>query len=96
MKTFYLTLDAENDLTEIADYIASDSPSAAGRLLDRIQDRCQSLAEMPETGVPREELAPGLRSAAIGRYVVFYRPRDENIQIIRVLHGSRDIESILG
>lgn len=71
MKTYYLTPAAENDLIEIVDYIASDSPAAAGKLLDRIEERFQSLAEMPESGVPREELASGLRSAAIGRYVAF-------------------------
>lgn len=95
MKTYYLTQAAENDLIEIVDYIASDSPAAAGKLLDRIEERFQLLAEMPESGVPREELATGLRSAAIGRYVAFYRPEREGIQVVRVLHGSRDVESIL-
>lgn len=96
MKRYYLTVDAENDLEEITDYIASDSPNAAVRLLERIEDRCQALAEMPQMGVVRDELAPGLRSAAVGKYVIFYGEDDEGIRVVRVLHGSRDIERILG
>lgn len=94
MKKYRLTRDASNDLGEIARYLATENPTAAQGLLDRIEERCRSLAEMPETGRLRGELAPNLRSVAVGNYVIFYRPDDEGIQIIRVLHGSRDIPSL--
>jgi len=94
MKRYRLTPEAENDLDEITGYIANDNPQAALRLLDRIQDRCQQLAEMPETGRIREELAEGLRSGLVGKYVIFYRPDEAGIQVIRVIHGSRDIPSL--
>ena len=42
----------------------------------------------------RDELAEGLRSFAVGRYVIFYRPISEGVEIVRVLHGSRDIDAI--
>jgi len=38
-----------------------------------------------------EELAPNLRSFPIGSYLIFYRPVEDGIELIRVLHGARDI-----
>jgi toxin ParE1/3/4 len=38
-------------------------------------------------------LAPGVRSFPFGRYVVFYMPLDDGIDVVRVLHGARDIDA---
>jgi toxin ParE1/3/4 len=83
---------AELDLDDIWWYIAQDNPEAADRLLDRIEEQCQSLARFPEMGISREELMPGLRSLPVGNYVVFYLPIERGIEIVRVLHGMRDID----
>ena len=53
------------------------------------------LAENPRIGRSREELAPELRSFSFLNYVIFYRPIDAGVEIVRVLHGSRDIEGLL-
>jgi toxin ParE1/3/4 len=45
-------------------------------------------------GRSRDELAPGMRSFPVGRYVVFYLPLDDGIDVVRVLHGARDIETV--
>ncbi len=47
-------------------------------------------------GRKREELAPLLRSFPVGNYVIFYRPASGGIQIIRVLHGARDVSKLFG
>lgn len=86
--------EAENDLEEIWWYIAQDSPNNADRFLDRIQERCSSLADFPQIGTPRDEIKKGLRSQTIGNYLIFYFPLEEGIDIVRVLHGSRDLESL--
>ena len=44
-------------------------------------------------GRARDELAPGLRSFPIGRYVIFYEPLPDGVAIARVLHGARDIDA---
>ena len=54
-----------------------------------------TLAENPRIGRSREELAPELRSFPFQDYVIFYRPIDNGVEIVRVLRGSRDIESLL-
>ena len=45
-------------------------------------------------GRMREELRPQIRSLAVPPYIVFYRPQPDVIEIIRVLHGARDIDAI--
>ena len=45
-------------------------------------------------GRRREELAPGLRSFPVGRYLIFYVPLTNGVDIVRVLHGSRDLVAL--
>jgi toxin ParE1/3/4 len=85
--------EAERDLEEIWWYIAQDSPLSADRLLDRIQENCLALANFPLMGTSRDELIAGLRCQPVGNYLVFYFPLEDGIDIIRVLHGSRDLEN---
>lgn len=87
--------EAESDLEEIWWYIAQDSPHNADRFLDRIQERCLALADFPQMGVKRDELKTGLRSQPISHYLIFYFPLEDGVDIVRVLHGSREIESLL-
>jgi toxin ParE1/3/4 len=85
---------AELDLWEIWDYIADDSFDRADDFLDRVEEKLRSLARTPGMGRRREELLPGLQSFPVGNYVVFYRAIEDGIDVIRILHGSRDIEEI--
>jgi toxin ParE1/3/4 len=85
---------AEADLIEIWTYIAQDSPTRADKLLDEIDEKSQTLAQSPFIGKARDELRPKIRSFPIGNYVLFYQPIEEGIEIIRVLHGARDIEAL--
>ncbi len=91
MKRYRLTPVAAKDLDEITDYIAAYDPAAADRLSDRIQEKCPALAEMPGMGRGREEFAQNLRSSHVGKYIIYYRPEDEGIEVIRVVHGARDL-----
>jgi len=86
--------EAENDLEEIWWFIAQDNPHNADRFLDRIQECCLALADFPKMGVSREELITDLRSQPVGNYLIFYFPLEDGIDIVRVLHGSRDIERL--
>jgi toxin ParE1/3/4 len=85
---------AEADFDDIWWYIAQDNPDAADRLLDAIDERCNLLAQFPLVGTSRDELIPGLRSTPVGSYLVFYLPLDDGIEVLRVLHASRDIDSL--
>lgn len=87
--------EAESDLEEIWWYIAQDNPNNADIFLDRIQETCLALADFPNMGTNRNNLKMGLRSQPVGNYLIFYFPLEDGIDIVRVLHGSRDIESLL-
>lgn len=52
------------------------------------------MATQPRMGRAREELAAGVRSFAFGRYVVFFTPLPDGIDLVRVLHGARDVDDL--
>lgn len=94
MVTLFLitkTAQAETDLDEIWYHIALDNIGAADALLDAIDERCRVLVRQPMMGRARPELAPDLHSFPIARYVIFYVALAEGIEVVRVLHGARDI-----
>jgi toxin ParE1/3/4 len=91
MSRFELSLQARADLQEIEDYISCDNPDAAARLLLTIDEKCGLLAFHPGIGFDRSELRPDLRSFVAGNYVIFYKPKNDGIEIVRILHGARDV-----
>jgi toxin ParE1/3/4 len=82
---------AEQDLLDIWSYIARDNPDAADRFVDLLTEKCAILAESPDMGRHREELAPRLRSFPVGRYVIFYRIAERGIEVARIVSAYRDI-----
>ncbi len=61
----------------------------------RFEDKARSLADFPEGGRLRPEIAPDVRSTLVKPYVIFYRYRQETVHILRILHGSRDLRRIM-
>ena len=90
MKHYRVSDDARSDLDDIWSYIAQDNVEAADRVIHAIVARFSKLAEMPHMGRLREELSLRLRSFPVGRYIIFYRPAENTVEIARVLHGARD------
>jgi toxin ParE1/3/4 len=85
---------AEQDYREIWRYIANDNPDAADRLLRKIDSKLHLYAENPRMGTARDALAPGLRSFSVGNYLVFYRIVTGGIELVRVLHGARELKRL--
>jgi toxin ParE1/3/4 len=94
MPTLVLRPRALTDLAEIWAYIAEDSPDRADAFVDLVDSKLQTLSRRPGLGRRRPELHSDVRSFAVGRYVVFYLPLSSGIEVVRVIHGSRDIESL--
>jgi len=82
-------------MTEIWLYIAADNEQAADRLDDQLKERMQRLAEFPNLGMRRPDLAPTARFSAVGNYIIFYRPIENGIEVLRVIHGARNIDALL-
>ena len=91
MSHYRVSNAARADLDEIWLYIAEDDPEAADRFIRSINSRFPKLASMPYMGRQREEPSPGMRSLPVGNYIIFYRPIDQGIEVVRVLHGARDL-----
>jgi toxin ParE1/3/4 len=85
---------AEQDLDGIWDYIAIDDQDRAEKVLRTLYSKMGTLAHNPYIGRERREIEAGLRSFPVGSYVVFYYPLSDGIEVVRVLHGARDIRDI--
>jgi toxin ParE1/3/4 len=100
-RTLIVDPAAESDVDDAAEYIAADAPSAGERFLAAVDATFSGLVRMPELGRLREYAAARLarvRSLPVQRFenwLIFYRPLPDGIEILRVLHGARDVEAIL-
>jgi toxin ParE1/3/4 len=92
---------AQRDLDECAEYIRRNNPRSALRFLRAARTTMERLLTQPEMGSHYESDEPELadvRFVPISRfrnYLVFYRPTSTSIEVLRVLHGARDTESLL-
>jgi toxin ParE1/3/4 len=94
MHRFRLSPRAETDIAAIHNYIALDNATAADRFVGELFDLFHALGRNPEIGQLRPELRPNLRSFSHGNYVVFYYSADDSSEIVGVVHGARDIETM--
>jgi len=92
MPSIVIRPKAMADLAEIWAYIAEDSMRQADAFAARIKGEFRTLARQPRMGRERPELLDGLRSFPVGKYVIFYVPRSRGIEVVRVLHGARDLK----
>jgi len=97
MTRYVLTPLASRDLEEIWDYLALDNRQAAEKVVDRIEATIKELVRTPGMGHLREDLADRRhRFFLVYSYLIVYRPETRPLQIIRVLHASRDVRALLG
>jgi antitoxin ParD1/3/4/toxin ParE1/3/4 len=95
MKRFKLSPEAAQDIREIWAYVAADSIQAARRLRLQILDACRGIADNPEIGHSREDLTEKpVLFWPTGSYLIIYVAR-KPVEIVRVLHGARDVPSLL-
>lgn len=85
---------ATEDLSDIWVYIANDNSDAADRFIDYLYDKCLLITNEPEMGRKRDDVLVGLRSFPVKRYMIYYRIRNHCIEIIRILSGYRDIDTL--
>lgn len=81
---------ARNDLREIARYIAQDAPGRARTFTLELQQKALRLDDNPRSGATRYELGRGVRFLSHGNYNIYYRI-GENVEILRILHGARQV-----
>ncbi len=93
---------AARDLEQCARHIRKDSPRSAAGFIRAAKATCRTLLKFPEMGSSFPSVLPeltGLRVFPVKgfrNFLLFYRPTSIGIELIRVLHGGRDIPTILG
>lgn len=89
--------EALRDLEDIANFIARDNPRRAATFVDELIDKCLEIGALPQGFQVVERYAHrSIRKRGYRRYLIFYRVIDSRVEIIHILHGSRDYLAILG
>ena len=96
MKKFRLSPEAAWDIRDIWAYIAKDNVKAARKVRLSILDACRLLAGNPRIGHPQPDWTDQpVHFWPVGTYLIVFRPETEPLNIVRVLHGSRDIPRLI-
>ena len=87
----YFTPEARRDLISIGDWIARDNPTRSERFVEDLILSCEEILNFPEKYpfVTQFE-SRGLRRKVHGNYLIFYRVRLIQVEIIHVFHGAQD------
>lgn len=85
---------AQDDLLEIYTFVAENNEPAGVRLMRTFRQKFERLAQFPEMGKERNELVIGWRSFPVGKYIVLYQVTGDVLEIVRVHHGSTDIDNL--
>jgi len=88
------TSAARQDLADILTCIARDKPRAAIEWVEKIEAKCLLIASQPAMGELHRQLGAGVRSNVVGRYVIFHRKSNDQIEILRVIPGDRNITAL--
>ncbi|SRR5713101_5674067 len=94
MSRLFLSPRANTDLVDIWNYIASDSEAHADAFIDKLDETLRLIAKQPGIGRRRDGLVWGIQSFPVANYIIFYRAVSRGVEVVRVLHASRDIEAI--
>lgn len=86
---------AEADLEEIWLYLAEQAdPERADNVVLMINQKLEMIATHPHMGRLRPDIRHGLRSVVAGRYIAFYVPLDDGVDVVRVVYGGRDLPQV--
>lgn len=96
----YYSLEAQNDLDEIWEYISFElcNPQAAENIVNKVMDTIDKLEDFSEIGAPLSsvtDMESDYRYLISENYMIFYRVIEQNVYIDRILHGRRDYLRIL-
>lgn len=94
MSRYIISLEASRDLNEIIDYFVSRNVEAGERFIEEFNNKCQNLVNFPNMGRSYAQIEPLLRGVPLDGYIVLYRAIRDGIEIVRVVSGYRDLESL--
>ena len=94
MKKYSLSAEAIRDLDEIVNYLARFSIESGEEFIKRFGQKCRNLSKFPYMGRSYNQIEPNLRGISLDSYIIIYQVTEEEIEIVRVVSGYRDLESL--
>ena len=96
MPAFLLTEKALEDLKSIGRYTQKTwGREQRNKYLSKLDESFHILSKQPQLGTARDDIRKGYRVYHVGRHLIFYRQKSTDIEIIRILHDSMDVETRL-
>jgi toxin ParE1/3/4 len=89
---YIIAPEAAQDLEEISTYYAINNIEAGEKLIDEFEARCKYLVSFPNIGRSYKSIRTYLRGISFSGYILFYRVGNDEIEILRVVSGSRNLE----
>jgi len=93
---------ARSDALDIAIFIGRDNPKAAAQFLRALEYTCHNIAVLPEIGSRRSYRHPALKEVRMfsvnkfKNYLIFYQSNAGAVDIVRIIHGARDLPILFG
>jgi toxin ParE1/3/4 len=90
------TKSARLDLISIGDWLATKDPDFAEAYVAKLSGAALKLGEMPGKGVSRPQWGADVRVWFVDRYVIAYRVKGDVVEIVRIVHGARELDRLFG
>ena len=94
MSRYIISPRAAKDLKEIIDYFAERNVAAGETLIQEFTKKCRNLTQFPMMGRSYASVRPDLRGLPLTQYVILYRLLDDGLEIVRVVKGDRNLETL--
>ncbi len=94
MPEYTISPVAIHDLEEIIDYFKERNVDAGDRLIDEFNKKCRYLTQFPLIGRSYEQIRSYLCGIPMQNYIIFYRVINNDVEIMRVIKGDRNLEAI--
>jgi len=91
---FVIAPEAIRDLDEISDYFVIHNVDVGEKLFEQFEKKCRYLVQFPNIGRSYRAIRSYLRELPLDGYIIFYRVSGDGIEILRIVKGNRDLESL--
>lgn len=94
MSNYIISPSATRDLNQIADYFLTRNLETGEKLFKEFNKKCKNLANFPKMGRSYAYIKPSLRGLPLDGYIIIYQVIDDGVEILRVVSGRQDLESL--
>ncbi|MBO3462011.1 type II toxin-antitoxin system RelE/ParE family toxin [Aetokthonos hydrillicola Thurmond2011] len=94
MSNYIISPSASRDLNQIADYFLDVNLEAGEKLFREFNKKCHNLAKFPNMGRSYAHIRADLRGLPLDKYIILYKDIDDGIEILRIISGRQDLESL--